>query len=73
MLYYYDYYSTILTILYLLFYSLFNENSILVCEDNLDPQLDQGDEEVIRVTLLTLVLTKLRANRLLNLEITYFT
>ncbi len=23
------------------------------CEDNLDPQLDQGNEEVIRVTLLT--------------------
>jgi hypothetical protein len=24
-----------------------------VCEDNLDPQLDQGNKEVIRVTLLT--------------------
>ena len=24
-----------------------------VCEDNLDPQLDQGNEEVIRVALLT--------------------
>jgi hypothetical protein len=23
------------------------------CEDNLDPQLDQGNEEVIRVALLT--------------------
>ena len=23
------------------------------CEDNLDPQLDQGNEEVIRVVLLT--------------------
>ena len=45
----------------------------LLCEDNLDPRLDQGSEEVIRVALLTLVLTKLRANRLLNLEITYFT
>ena len=43
------------------------------CEDNLDPRLDQGNEEVIRVALLTLVLTKLRANRLLNLDITYFT
>ena len=38
-----------------------------LCEDNLDPRLDQGSEEVIRVTLLTLVLTKLRANRLLNI------
>ncbi len=26
---------------------------IVPCEDNLDPQLDQGNEEVIRVTLLT--------------------
>jgi hypothetical protein len=43
------------------------------CEDNLDPQLDQGNEEVIRVALLTLVLTKLRANRLLNMDLTYFT
>ena len=43
------------------------------CEDNLDPQLDQGNEEVIRVAMvLTLVLTKLRANRLLNIDLTYF-
>ncbi len=26
---------------------------ILSCEDNLDPQLDPGNEEVIRVALLT--------------------
>ncbi len=42
-------------------------------EDNLDPQLDQGNTEVIRVALLTLILTKLRANRLLNIDLTYFT
>ncbi len=29
------------------------ENLSLDCEDNLDPQLDQGNEEVIRVALLT--------------------
>ncbi len=34
------------------------------CEDNLDPQLDQGNEEVIRVVLLTFDLKKVRANRL---------
>jgi hypothetical protein len=34
------------------------------CEDNLDPQLDQGNEEVIRVALLTFDLKKVRANRL---------
>ncbi len=49
------------------------EEGIVLCEDNLDPQLDQGNEEVIRVALLTLVLTKLRANRLLNIDLTYFT
>jgi hypothetical protein len=27
--------------------------AVLQCEDILDPQLDQGNEEVIRVTLLT--------------------
>ncbi len=26
---------------------------LVLCEDNLDPQLDQGNEEVIRVALLT--------------------
>ncbi len=26
-----------------------------LCEDNLDPQLDQGNEEVIRVTVLTFI------------------
>ena len=37
----------------------------IVCEDNLyDPQLDQGNEEVIRVALLTFDLIKVRANRL---------
>jgi hypothetical protein len=30
-----------------------NCGSQWMCEDNLDPQLDQGNEEVIRVALLT--------------------
>ncbi len=36
----------------------------VVCEDNLDPQLDQGNEEVIRVALLTFWFKKVRTNRL---------
>jgi hypothetical protein len=38
------------------------------------PKLDQGYKKRYQgLLLLTLILTKLRANRLLNIEVTYFT
>jgi hypothetical protein len=41
------------------------------CEDNLHPQLDQGNEEVIRVTLLTFGLK--RQGQIGNVGLSYFT
>ncbi len=40
------------------------------CEDNLDPQLDQGNEEVIRVTLLTFCLK--RQGQIGYVELSFF-
>ena len=37
---------------------IINYTAAHLCEDNLDPQLDQGNEEVIRVAVLTFYLRR---------------